>query len=98
MTHIAGYPGAWDKRAKAQLAKLRPELVICGHSHILKIMRDQPLELIHLNPGAAGHHGWHTMRTILRFQIEEGKLSNLEAIELGSRGKSAVSERLPRRT
>lgn len=87
MTHIAGYPGAWDKRARAALQRVHPDLVICGHSHILKVMRDQSLKLIHLNPGAAGHNGWHTMRTILRFQIEGGKLSNLEAIELGPRGR-----------
>jgi uncharacterized protein len=85
MTHIAGYPGAWDKRAKAALHRLSPDLVICGHSHILKVMRDQSLNLIHLNPGAAGHNGWHIMRTMLRFQIQGGKLSNLEAIELGQR-------------
>jgi putative phosphoesterase len=88
MTHIAGYPGAWDKRAKAALARLRPELVICGHSHILKVMRDQSFGLIHLNPGAAGHNGWHTMRTMLRFQIDDGKLHSLEAIELGPRGRT----------
>jgi putative phosphoesterase len=88
MTHIAGYPGAWDKRAKAALARLRPDLVICGHSHILKVMRDQSFGLIHLNPGAAGHNGWHTMRTMLRFQIDDGKLHSLEAIELGPRGRT----------
>jgi predicted phosphodiesterase len=89
MTHIAGYPGAWDKRAKAALARLHPGLVICGHSHILKVMREEARGLIHLNPGAAGHHGWHTMRTMLRFQIDAGKLHHLEAIELGPRGRSA---------
>jgi len=88
MTHIAGYPGAWDKRAKAALLRVRPQLAICGHSHILKVMRDPTLDLIHLNPGAAGHHGWHTMRTMLRFQIDAGKISNLEAIELGVRGRA----------
>jgi hypothetical protein len=92
MTHIAGYPGAWDKRARAALARIRPGLVICGHSHILKVMRDQSLHLIHLNPGAAGHNGWHTMRTILRFQIDDGKLNNLEAIELGPRGRLAKEQ------
>jgi predicted phosphodiesterase len=90
MTHIAGYPGAWDKRAKVRINSLRPQLVICGHSHILKVMRDQPLGLIHLNPGAAGHQGWHKLRTLLRFQIEAGKLFNLEAIQLGIRGSRAV--------
>jgi putative phosphoesterase len=89
MTHIAGHPGAWDKRAKAAIASIRPELVICGHSHILKVMRDPKAGLIHLNPGAAGHNGWHSMRTMLRFQIDDGKMHNLEAIELGPRGRSA---------
>jgi putative phosphoesterase len=95
MTHIAGYPGAWNKHAKVQLARLRPQLVIAGHSHILKVMRDQPLGLIHLNPGAAGHHGWHKMRTVMRFQIEAGKLGNLEAIELGPRGRLAGRTSVP---
>jgi putative phosphoesterase len=89
MTHIGGYPGAWDKGAKAALARLRPQLVICGHSHILKVMREQSLGLLHLNPGAAGHNGWHTMRTMLRFHIDEGRLHGLEAIELGPRGRSS---------
>lgn len=91
MTHIAGYPGAWDKRAKLTLNRSRPDLVICGHSHILKVMRDQALGLIHFNPGAAGHNGWHTIRTVLRFQIEEGKVHNLEAIELGPRGLTKLA-------
>jgi putative phosphoesterase len=89
MTHIAGYPGAWDKKVIATLSILHPDVVICGHSHILKVMRDQSLSLLHLNPGAAGHNGWHTMRTVLRFQILEGKIQDLEAIELGPRGRSA---------
>lgn len=89
MTHIAGYPGAWDKKVKAMLSSFHPDVVICGHSHILNVMRDQSLGLLHLNPGAAGHNGWHTMRTVLRFQILEGKIQDLEAIELGPRGRSA---------
>lgn len=92
MTHIAGYPGAWDKRAKAQLAHLRPDLVICGHSHILRVMRDQSMSLLCFNPGAAGHHGWHKVRTVLRFEIEDGKVHNLEAIELGPRGRSGLAK------
>ena len=89
MTHIAGHPGAWNKKVKATLARLHPDIVICGHSHILKVMRDQSLGLLHLNPGAAGHNGWHTMRTMLRFQITDGKIHDLEAIELGPRGRIA---------
>jgi putative phosphoesterase len=88
MTHIAGYPGAWDKRAKVEIKRLRPDLVIGGHSHTLKVMRDQALGLMHFNPGAAGHNGWHTVRTALRFEIDDGKIHNLEAIELGPRGGS----------
>ena len=85
MTHIGGYPGAYDRRAKAELAVRRPGLFICGHSHILKVMRDQALGLLHLNPGAAGHHGWHKVRTLLRFTVAKGRLGELEAIELGPR-------------
>ncbi len=88
MTHISGYPGAWDKRLKSKLTEIQPDVVIGGHSHILKVMRDQNLNLIHLNPGAAGNHGWHHVRTVLRFRIDDNKLANMEAIELGMRGKS----------
>ncbi len=87
MTHIGGYPGAYDKRARALIEAKKPGLFICGHSHILKVMRDPSFDLIHLNPGACGHVGWHLMRTILRFTIEDGKLSQMEAIELGKRGR-----------
>ncbi len=88
MTHIGGYPGAYDKRARAQILQRRPGLFLCGHSHILKVMRDPALSLIHLNPGACGHQGWHTMRTLLRFTVENAKLSAMEAIELGPRGRN----------
>jgi hypothetical protein len=98
MTHIGGYPGAYDRRAKAQLAQRRPGLFICGHSHILKVMRDPVLDLVHLNPGACGHHGWHSMRTMLRFNVEAGKLSAMEAIELGPRGQSAGGAAATRQT
>ena len=95
MTHIGGYPGAYDKRARLEIVKRRPGLFLCGHSHILKVMRDPALGLIHMNPGACGHVGWHTVRTILRFTVEAGKVSALEAIELGPRGRktSAVMPR-----
>ena len=87
MTHIGGYPGAYDKRARAEIIARRPGLFVCGHSHILKVMRDQALSLVHLNPGACGHTGWHLVRTMLRFTVEDGKLSQMEAIELGKRGR-----------
>lgn len=87
MTHIGGYPGNYDARAGKELRRLRPGLFICGHSHILKVMRDQALGLVHMNPGACGHNGWHVVRTLLRFSVEAGKISGVQAIELGTRGR-----------
>jgi len=87
MTHIGGYPGKYTKRMREYLQKTVPQLYICGHSHILKVMRDKKLGLMHFNPGAAGLHGFHKMRTMLRFTCHEGKIDNLEVIELGLKGK-----------
>ncbi len=87
MTHAGGYPGHYDSKAKQELVRYRPDLFICGHSHILRVARDPALGLLHMNPGACGHHGWHKMRTLLRFTIEARKISGVEAIELGSRGR-----------
>jgi putative phosphoesterase len=89
MTHIGGYPGNYDARARKQILKRRPGLFVCGHSHILKIVRDPELGLLHMNPGAAGYHGWHLVRTLVRFTVEEGKLSRVEAVELGPRSRKA---------
>lgn len=87
MTHIGGYPGNYDARARRELERLRPGLFICGHSHILKVVRDPALGLLHMNPGACGHQGWHLVRTLLRFSIADGKISDAAAIELGPRGR-----------
>jgi uncharacterized protein len=87
MTHIGGRPGAYDTRARKELANRRPGLFVCGHSHILLVARDPTLGLLHLNPGAFGHNGWHKMRTMLRFTVASGKVSEVEAIELGPRGR-----------
>jgi uncharacterized protein len=98
MTHIGGYPGNYDARAKRELAKRKPGLFVCGHSHIVRVMRDQALSLLHMNPGACGHQGWHEMRTLLRFTIQHGNIGGVELIELGQRGKqvrSRKAERLP---
>lgn len=95
MTHIGGYPGAYERRVKPELTKRKPGLFICGHSHILKVMRDPALGLIHFNPGACGHTGWHTMRTLLRFRVDQGKVEGLEAIELGPRGRQGASSPPP---
>ncbi|MBI9040471.1 metallophosphoesterase family protein [Lutibacter sp.] len=85
ITHIGGYPNRYDFRIKEELAKNPPKLFICGHSHILKVIYDKKLNLLHMNPGAAGKHGFHKVRTILRFEINEENISNLEIIELENR-------------
>lgn len=87
ITHIGGYPGRYDKRVREKIRENPPGLFICGHSHILKIMPDKKLGLLHINPGACGNHGFHKVKTIVRFTIEEGKIKDLEIVELGLRGK-----------
>ncbi|MEO1627381.1 MAG: metallophosphoesterase family protein [Bacteroidota bacterium] len=86
ITHIGGYPGRYNKRVREQLATDPPGLFICGHSHILKVMPDRKHQLLHINPGAAGIHGFHKIKTLIRFAIHEGKVQDLEVIELGRRG------------
>ncbi|THH41257.1 metallophosphoesterase family protein [Neolewinella litorea] len=86
MTHIGGYPGRYTPRVRTLLDTERPGLYICGHSHILKVMPDKKRNLLHMNPGACGRHGFHRMRTLLRFTVGAGRVSELEAIELGLRG------------
>lgn len=85
MIHIGGYPTRYAPRIKELLKKEKPQIFISGHSHILKVMFDQELQVLHLNPGAAGKQGWHKMRTMLRFEINEEKIENLEVIELGAK-------------
>ena len=86
MTHIGGYPPKYTGRVKKLLHKLKPDIYICGHSHICKVMRDQEIGTLHMNPGACGHKGFHSIRVMLKFEIEKGKVVNLRAIELGKRG------------
>jgi len=85
MTHIGGYPDKYNVRIKEEIKKNPPKLFISGHSHILKVQYDQKLGLLHMNPGAVGKHGFHQVRTMLRFQIEKGEVLNLEVVELGNR-------------
>jgi len=85
ITHIAGYPGKFSARALELIKDYKPNLFICGHSHILKVMPDKSNKLLFMNPGACGNHGFHQVKTILRFTVENGKINNLEAIELGKR-------------
>jgi len=86
MIHIGGYPKRYPKWLKGKLARLRPTLFICGHSHILKVMFDQELKILHMNPGACGVHGWHKMKTLLRFSIVNKVIKDVEVVELGLRG------------
>lgn len=83
ITHIGGYPKKYNPRVKTELERYPPKIFICGHSHILKVMFDKELNLLHLNPGAAGIYGMHQVRTMLRFEIDKDQIKNLEIIELG---------------
>lgn len=83
MTHIGGYPGRYDRTARELIDRYRPDLFVCGHSHILKVMRDHSRGgMLTMNPGAAGIQGFHLVRTALRFQIDSGKIHDLEVYEL----------------
>jgi putative phosphoesterase len=82
MTHIGGYPGRYDARACRLIDELRPDVFVCGHSHILKVVRDPKRDMLVINPGAAGIQGFHLVRTALRFQINAGKIENMEVFEL----------------
>lgn len=86
ITHIGGYPPKYNSRTRKKIKQHPPKLFISGHSHILKVMRDKELDVLHMNPGACGRHGFHQMRTMLRFEIEGEDIKNLEVIELGKRG------------
>jgi predicted phosphodiesterase len=85
MTHIGGYPGNYDPKVKSLIFENPPNLFISGHSHILKVIPDKRIGLLHMNPGAAGRFGLHKVRTLLRFEINAGKIENVDVIELGSR-------------
>ena len=81
VTHIGGYPGKYQKSIKTRLKDLKPDLFICGHSHICKIMKDRELNLLHFNPGAIGIHGFHQKRTMISFKINNGKISDVKIHE-----------------
>lgn len=85
MTHIGGYPGRYSPAVKQGIMTNPPKLFISGHSHILKVQYDPKYGLLHINPGAAGKYGWHKVRTLVRFDIDQEKILNLEVIELGQR-------------
>ncbi len=82
ITHIGGYPGRYDKDVREEINKKPPDIFICGHSHILKVMHDKKYNLLHINPGAAGKYGIHKVSTLVRFSIAGEKINDLEVIEL----------------
>jgi len=84
--HIGGYPGRYAPGVKDMILKNKSGLFISGHSHILKIMYDEKLHCLHMNPGAAGNQGWHKVRTLIRFTIDGKNMKDCEVIELGKRG------------
>ncbi len=87
MTHIGGVPPKYNPRIRKILKEKQPDVFICGHSHILRIKRDPNFNnMLYINPGAAGNHGFHHIKTLVRFEINNSKIENVEVIELGKRG------------
>jgi hypothetical protein len=82
MTHIGGYPDRYNLRIKEEIYSNPPQLFISGHSHILKVVHDKKINCLHLNPGAAGKQGWQKVRTLMRFHVSEGRIHELQVIEL----------------
>ena len=91
ITHIGGYPKKYNPKILEELKSNPPDLFICGHSHILKIMYDQEYNLLHINPGAAGREGFHKVRTIVLLEIHGKEIKNVQVAELGPRVKSTKS-------
>ena len=85
MTHIGGSPPNYNPAVKKQLKIKTPDIFVCGHSHILKVIFDKKNNLLHMNPGAAGKSGFHKVRTMLRFVIDNDKIKDLEIIEIGAK-------------
>ena len=87
MTHIGGYPKRYDINVRDEIKRNPPQLFISGHSHILKVMFDKELNLLHINPGAAGLQGFHQVQTFIRFTIDGKQVKDLEVVEFGTKGK-----------
>ena len=87
MTHIGGYPPKYNNRVKPLIQEYKPQLFISGHSHILKVMYDDKLQCLHINPGAAGNQGWHKVRTLITFVIDGKNMKDCKVIEMGGRVK-----------
>lgn len=86
MTHIGGAPPNYNPRIKKLLKEKTPDVFICGHSHILRVKKDPTYNMLYINPGAAGNHGFHSIKTLIRFELNNKIISKLEVIELGKRG------------
>ena len=85
MTHIGGYPGRYPGKIKSYLTETKPDIFVCGHSHILRVIYDKQQKLLYLNPGSCGKEGFHKVRTALRFVIDGEKIEKMEVIELGTK-------------
>ena len=92
ITHIAGTPPNYTPPVKSKINTFKPDLLICGHSHITRVSKDEQNHLLYINPGAAGQQGFHRIRTIMKFRIDERKIKDLVVIELGKRGELNVAE------
>tara|TARA_B100000609_G_C17180465_1_gene416823 strand:- start:402 stop:905 length:504 start_codon:yes stop_codon:yes gene_type:complete len=86
MIHIAGKPPKYNPHVRKLIYQHQPDILVCGHSHILRIEKDRRNNLLFINPGAAGIHGFHQVKTLVRFELKQGTISNMEVIELGKRG------------
>ncbi len=87
MLHIGGRPPRYNKNVKSKILTLKPDLFVCGHSHICRVEFDRTINCLYMNPGAIGQQGFHQVRTLLKFEIEAGKAKNLRVVELGKKGK-----------
>ena len=90
ITHIGGYPSRYSKRISDRLKSEKVDLFICGHSHILRVMNDKKHDLLHINPGAIGKHGFHNKRTMVRFEIDGKRIENLEIIEFNRKSSDSI--------
>ena len=90
MIHIAGAMGRYNSKTRELIKAHKPDVLVCGHSHILKVVRDSAFNLLHVNPGAAGKHGFHRMRTLLKVEAEAGEWKNLQIVELGLRSAQSI--------
>jgi putative phosphoesterase len=85
MTHIGGYPGHYENEVVDAISRIKPNIFVCGHSHILRVINDKKNNLLYLNPGAAGNSGFHAVKTALRFQIDGKEIKNMEVLEIKRR-------------